>query len=87
MSSLEGGLFAISNTCLCCGKPAQDSKHKTFVQHLYNVGPSSSTLVQHCTNVVQMLCVNWEDNPPDSSPAAVISIGHVSIFVSLIYFL
>ena len=26
------------------------SKHKTFVQHLYNVGPTSSTLVQHCTN-------------------------------------
>ena len=25
------------------------SKHKTFVYHLYNVGPTSSTLVQHCT--------------------------------------
>ena len=24
------------------------SKHKTFVWHLYNVGPACSTLVQHC---------------------------------------
>ena len=24
---------------------------------LYNVGPMSSTLVQHCTNVIQMFCV------------------------------
>ena len=35
------------------------SKHKTFVWHLYNVGPTSSTLVQHCTNVIQMFCVCW----------------------------
>ena len=34
-------------------------KHKTFVYHLYNVGPTSSTLVRHCTNVIQMLCVCW----------------------------
>ena len=32
------------------------SKHKTFVQHLYNIGPTSSTLVQLCTNVIQMFC-------------------------------
>ena len=25
-----------------------------YVQHLYNVGPASSTLVQHCINVIQM---------------------------------
>ena len=36
------------------------SKHKTFVQHLYNVGPTSSTLVQHCINVAQMFCVCWD---------------------------
>ena len=30
--------------------------HKTFVQHLYNVEPTSSTLVQHCINVMQMFC-------------------------------
>ena len=35
------------------------SKHKTFVYHLYNVGPTSSTLVQHCINVIQMFCVCW----------------------------
>ena len=35
------------------------SKHKTFVYHLYNVGPTSSTLVQHCTNVIQMFRVCW----------------------------
>ena len=26
---------------------------------LYNVGPTSLTLVQHCTNVTQMCCVCW----------------------------
>ena len=36
------------------------SKHKTFVQHLYNVGPTSSTLVQHCAIVIQMFCVYWD---------------------------
>ena len=35
------------------------SKPKTFAQHMYNVGPASSTLVQHCTNVIQMFCVCW----------------------------
>ena len=34
-------------------------KHKTFVQHLYNVGPSSKTLDRRCINVVQMFCVCW----------------------------
>ena len=36
------------------------SKHKTFVYHLYNVGPTSSTLVQHCINVIQICCVCWD---------------------------
>ena len=26
---------------------------------LYNVGPTSSTFVQHRTNVIQMFCVYW----------------------------
>ena len=34
-------------------------KHKTFVSHLYNVGPTSETLGRHCTNVIQMFCVCW----------------------------
>ena len=33
------------------------SKHKTFVYYLHNVGPTSSTLAQHCINVMQMFCV------------------------------
>ena len=36
------------------------SKHKTFLYHLYKVGPTSSTLVQHCTNVIQMFRVCWD---------------------------
>ena len=36
------------------------SKHKTFLKHLYNVGSTSSTLDQHCTNVIQILCVYWD---------------------------
>ena len=35
-------------------------KHKVFVYHLYNVGPTSSTLVQHRINFIQMLCVGWD---------------------------
>ena len=34
-------------------------KHKTFVLYLYNDGPTSLTLVQHCTNVIQMISVHW----------------------------
>ena len=26
---------------------------------LYNVGPTSSLLVQHCKHVIQMFCVYW----------------------------
>ena len=35
------------------------NKHKTFVYHLYNIGPTSSTLVQRCINAIQMFCVCW----------------------------
>ena len=28
------------------------SKHKTFVLHLYNVGPTSKTLGRRCINVI-----------------------------------
>ena len=31
--------------------------HKTFGYHSYNVGPTSSTSVQHCINVIQMFGV------------------------------
>ena len=41
---------------LCVSAPSQ---HKTFVKHLYNVGPTSSTLVQHCINVIQMFWTCW----------------------------
>ena len=36
------------------------SKHKTFLYHLYNVGPTSSTLVRHCINVIQKFCASWD---------------------------
>ena len=35
------------------GRHESFSANKTFVYHLYNVGPTSSTLVQHCTSVIQ----------------------------------
>ena len=55
-------LIADSNckaACLTSIGPAlrQPSKHKTFVHHFYNVGPTSSTLVQHCINVIQMFYI------------------------------
>ena len=43
----------------CDQAVAHPAKTKHFVQHLYNVGPTSSTLVQHCTNVIQMICLYW----------------------------
>ena len=57
------------------------SKHKTCVQHLYNVGPTSSMLIRHCINVIQMVCVYWVVTfftpprhevctPPSPSPAS-----------------
>ena len=45
------------------GVHKQPSKNKTSVWHLYNVGPTSKTLGQHCTNVIQMLCVCWVNTP------------------------
>ena len=43
-----------------CFKSFYPSKHETFVKHLYNFGPTSETLGQHCTNVIQMVCVCWD---------------------------
>ena len=36
--------------------------------HLYNVGPTSSTLVQHCTNVIEMLCLLEGGGDPLTPP-------------------
>ena len=36
------------------------SKHETFTQCWYNVGPSSTTLAQHCTNIGSTSCVCWD---------------------------
>ena len=35
---------------------------KYLWRHLYKVGPTSSTLVQHCINVIEMFCVYWDYN-------------------------
>ena len=54
------------------------SKHKTFVWYLYNVGPTSSTLVRHCINLYKCFVfagVEWfpaaclpPPPPPPPSP-------------------
>ena len=49
-----------STYCVYRSPCMEPSKHKTFVYHLYNVGPTSSTLDQHCTNAIQMFCAYWE---------------------------
>ena len=41
---------------VCC----DPSKYKTIIYHLYNAGQTFSTLVQHCTNTLQMFCVYWD---------------------------
>ena len=40
----------------CC----RPSKYKTPVQHLYNAGPTSSTLDKHCANATRVLRAHWE---------------------------
>ena len=35
-------------------------KHKTFVKHLYNVGPTSKTLGRRRANFIQMFRICWE---------------------------
>ena len=46
----------------------QLSKRKTFIWHLYNVGPTSKTSGRRCTNIIQMFCVYWK-HLTDVSPA------------------
>ena len=43
--------------CHSLGSTLGDQQTQTFVYYLYNVGPTSSTLVQHCANIIQMSCV------------------------------
>ena len=50
--------------------PAHGSKHKTRVLHFFNVGPTSSTLAQHCTNATQVLCARWVLSGPVSTASA-----------------
>ena len=51
-------------SCSTILNPYYPSKHKTFVLHLCNVGPTSKTLGRRCTNVIQMFCVCWDRNLP-----------------------
>ena len=45
---------------ICFCQPSRHpSKRKTFVWHLYNVGPTSKTLGRCCINVMQIFCVSW----------------------------
>ena len=69
----------------------QPSMHKTFVWHLYNVGPTSKTLGRRCTNVIQMFCVCWEHCTiiirPRRSVAGLMSFDiRVSVLKSLAIF-
>ena len=52
-------MVSLGNAALQSQNPA-NTKHLYRPYHLYNVGPTSSTLVQHCINVIQMCCVCWE---------------------------
>ena len=50
------------------------SKIQNICITLYNVGPTSSTLAQHCINVIQMFCVYWVSvrDEDDGLPARVL---------------
>ena len=45
----------VTRCVLCEINNPENPKHLYNI--LYNVGPTSSTLVQHCTNVIHMFCV------------------------------
>ena len=38
-------------------------------KHLHSICTTSSTLVQHCTNMIQMFCVHWDATTTHSSNA------------------
>ena len=42
---------------LCIPRKPEDRFR--IIDLIINVGPTSSTLVQHCTNVLQLFCVYW----------------------------
>ena len=45
---------------ICFCQPSRHpSQRKTFIWHLYNVGPTSKTLGRCCINVMQIFCVSW----------------------------
>ena len=92
-------LLYISRTDSCCCCCDQRTIHpstqqtQNIVWHLYNVGPTFSTLERHCTNVIQRFCVCWDsaicDNKvktiPQNSGLKTYSCGKVMSL--LIYFL
>ena len=49
-------VFTVSAICNGHGSSKHPtwSKHKTFVYHLYNLGPTLKMLGRRCTNVIQM---------------------------------
>ena len=52
-----GKLYLLKKYC-CSKLPSlhAPSKHKTFVLHLYNIGPPLS---RRCVNFLQFFCVCW----------------------------
>ena len=52
---LDGLHKQMTSTPVIAGSVDQSAqRHKTFVYHLYNVGPTSKTLGRRCINVIQM---------------------------------
>ena len=49
----------IDPTAAAAAFTARPSKHETFSQCWFDVGPSSSTLAQHCTNIGWTSHVSW----------------------------
>ena len=63
------------------------SKHKTFVYHLYNAGPTSLTLVQLCINVIQICriyCVGLYPSRIDGQKYGLLYI--LSVFLLLDFY-
>ena len=59
------------------------SKHEAFVYHLYSVGPTSSTLVQRCINVIQVLYVYCPTNTRHSTNVALMLAHRLRLWANI----
>ena len=63
-------------TTLC---PKLPNKHRTFMWHLCNVGPTLKSLGRHCIDVVCVFCAHWVYNNSIWGHGNIIMIPHYTV--------